>query len=233
MYKKTNSKKIKEIAVMLLNIKPQADKKYPFIIRHPFFNTPAFPIQQENGELRIFDIMNPESFAQACAFLEKKIWETKNPMHLFMMVNTPYMPLLFKYCHRYLGERDYEYIMRFVWQMTEFPNHDSNMSVEEFAEAFEHGNPAYLMNAKECELLSQLPDEVTIFRGCYSTYEKALSWTLSKKKAVWFSQRFSDKGNVYQAVIDKSDILAYFDSEEQEIIPKLDKIRNIKQIEAS
>ena len=48
---------------------------------------------------------------------------------------------------------------------------------------------------------------------------KALSWTLDRSVAEWFSTRFSEDGTVYQAQIDKSHIYAYFDGRnESEVI---------------
>ena len=66
------------------------------------------------------------------------------------------------------------------------------------------------------------PEVVEVYRGITDynkKYVKALSWTLSKKTAEWFADRFSSKGIIYKALIPKEHILAYFNGRnEKEIV---------------
>ena len=59
-----------------------------------------------------------------------------------------------------------------------------------------------------------------------------MSWTTDKKKAEWFAGRFGDGGKVYEAIIDKKDIFAYFPSAgEGEVVLNNNKLENLKEIE--
>ena len=78
------------------------------------------------------------------------------------------------------------------------------------------------MNEEELEKYKKLPQKVTIYRGVTDynrDNDKALSWTLSKKKAEWFAHRFDEDGDVIKKEVDKKDIYAYFNSrDEDEVI---------------
>lgn len=59
------------------------------------------------------------------------------------------------------------------------------------------------MNEGELNIYSTLPNKVTIYRGIQGNkYYKALSWTLSKDKARWFSKRFTNNGTLFKAEIE-------------------------------
>ena len=78
-----------------------------------------------------------------------------------------------------------------------------------------------------------LPDELTVYRGVKPKGEVlALSWTLSKKKAEWFANRFQSDGTVYRAKIPREHVLAYFNCRsEQEVVLNYRKLFNIKKVE--
>lgn len=73
-------------------------------------------------------------------------------------------------------------------------------------------------------------NSLTIYRGESSksnSYKRALSWTLSKEKAIWFAERFdNDEPKVYKTKIPINKVLAYFDSRgEEEIIVNYDDLQ--------
>ena len=77
-------------------------------------------------------------------------------------------------------------------------------------------------------------DVVTIYRGVTeksSEISTALSWTLSKEVAKFFSTRFDSDGEIYCAKINKEDILVANNlRNEFEVIVNPDKLRNVSKI---
>ena len=94
--------------------------------------------------------------------------------------------------------------------------------------------PSSSLDKQEFNLFSQFPKTVKVYRGTKFEDYKALSWTLDKQKAVWFSERFlknNEKGIVYEAEIDRDYILAYFNGrDEKEVVLDYKKIKNINKI---
>lgn len=83
---------------------------------------------------------------------------------------------------------------------------------------------------KTKKALVDLPDVVTIYRGGNSAsvpYNEAYSWTLDINTANFFaSRRGSDDGYIATAVVNKEDILDFFDdSSEEEVLVYPDKIK--------
>ena len=57
----------------------------------------------------------------------------------------------------------------------------------------------------------------------------ALSWTLNPEKALWFSKRFNSEDTVYEAQIDKTRLIALFNTrDESEIIVEPKYLKNMK-----
>ncbi|MBO5021145.1 MAG: hypothetical protein J6D52_10820 [Clostridia bacterium] len=78
------------------------------------------------------------------------------------------------------------------------------------------------MTPEERKQLDELDDVVTVYRGVTSYNADnvlALSWTLEYDTANCFAHRFDEDGTVYQAQINKKDILALFNGRnEAEVI---------------
>ena len=98
---------------------------------------------------------------------------------------------------------------------------------------FKATSPEYLMDAEELMQLQEMDDTVTIYRGVTSHNQKnikALSWTLDRDKAEWFAHRFDEEGTVYEAQIDKENILALFNGRnEAEVIVDPRYLKNIME----
>ena len=82
--------------------------------------------------------------------------------------------------------------------------------------------------------IEQLSDDdmVTIYRGVRVNNYKGLSWTIDKQRAEWFAKRFGingEKGYVFTGLINKKDIIAFFDSRnEEEVVCDYRKIKDIQ-----
>ena len=80
-------------------------------------------------------------------------------------------------------------------------------------------------------------DEIVIYRGIRTGSKKinGMSWTTDIEVAKWFSKRFNlgqKVGNVYEASVSRSDILAYFlGRSEHEIVVDPRGLRNVKRID--
>ena len=77
-------------------------------------------------------------------------------------------------------------------------------------------HPEMLMTQEEREIVDQLPDELTVYRGYVKQGRrsnlKGWSWTLDKNKAIWFANRFitsSETPRLATATVKKEQILGY------------------------
>ncbi len=231
--KETNLEKIKVNARMLLYVEPEPIPSLPIMVSHPYFQSQMF-IGFNNGKKEVLDISNSADLARARQIIVEKIDEAENITQLLMMINQTYYSAFLKYTYEYMSAEDLAETLGTVWLMTEFPNYDVNLKKTEFLKLFTMADKKKLMDTEDYAFYARLPETVTVYRGTKYENYKALSWTLNKKQAVWFSERFlseNEKGQVYQAEINKNDIFAYFnDRNEKEIVLDYRKLKNLKEI---
>ena len=96
-------------------------------------------------------------------------------------------------------------------------------------------NRHFLMDEDERKFLAELPDEITIYRGCskkeINSNKIRYSWTLDKKVAEFFAYEYTNVGltqsigkvksdfDVIEKTINKSEVIAYFNGrKESEIL---------------
>lgn len=92
------------------------------------------------------------------------------------------------------------------------------------------------MTEAELAALANLPEEVTIFRGCYARNKRGLSWSLDATEAAKFPfyNRYRQLGQplLIRGKVRRDSILALkLDREELEVIaerPKIEAIRHIR-----
>lgn len=222
---------VKKCAKDLLHLDPIADKELPFIIYHPFIDSnPFYYYDTDKKHLELFDIFeDKEKYNQMISQREKWIDEEKSFSKLCMMINKPYR-LFFLYLNQdNITKDEFAKQLKQIWIDTEFPNADKNVSVHELLKMFHKADINYLMTTKEKEMLDNLPEQVKIYRGSFRDNNyNALSWTLDYDKAHWFATRFDKEGYVFEAMIDKKNIIAYFnDRNEDEVIIDFHKIKNM------
>ena len=230
----TNLKEIKTTAKMLLYLEPKSHPIIPTVISHPFFKNQIF-VYEENGKNVFIDLSQKENLAKARKIISEKIDSATDIFYLLYMLNSPYYPAFLKYTYDDMSVQDMSKTLSNVWLLTEFPNHDANLSKTEFLKLFSAADKTVLMDKNDFSFFERLPDKIKVYRGTKHEDYKALSWTLNKKKAIWFSERFlkdGEKGNVFEAEIEKKDCFAYFNSRsEKEIVLNYKKLKNIKKIE--
>lgn len=227
----TNLAKVKEVAIDFLHLPIEENDKIPGFLLHPFFETRLFPLTDENGDTEFIDIMaSDENYEKAVKSWEKAISEATSVHLILMMMRNADKRTFFMYIKDYLSEKDFSILWSDIWMGTEFPHKDINVSVAKMLKFFQQAKMEYMMNKEEIDTFERFPEEVTVYRGISgSDYYKALSWTTDKDIAENFSQRFSDEGAVFQAVIDKRYIYAYF-AGESEVIVNYNKLKDIKKI---
>ncbi len=98
-----------------------------------------------------------------------------------------------------------------VWVRAEsgFDMFDSDMIREIYAK----GEPTERFLEAKAYLTSVADGEgfLTVYRGVNDTTEDALSWSLKKDVAEWFSNRFSRSGTLQQAKVHVDNVIDYFD----------------------
>ena len=222
---------IKDNAKIMLNFKPVANKEFPFIIHHPFISQNPAPFSADDGTLKFIDIFeNKKEFKEFIKQREDFIDKAKSFEEMLMLVNIPYQLLFFKVNKSYLSKDEYNNCLRDIWCITEFPNADKNVSVDESLNMFKNADKKLIMSKTELLKLKSLPEEVTIYRGTHKkNNSKALSWTDDYQSALWFAKRFDNNGYVLQATIKKDDIVAFFNNRnENELIVDFNKIYDLK-----
>lgn len=88
------------------------------------------------------------------------------------------------------------------------------------------------LKSETAEKLSALPDKIIVYRGQAdksTNYKEAYSWSIDPTVATFFSLRFIEKGGkIVTGIVDKKDIIEYFDNDEQEVLILPNKVKKIK-----
>lgn len=135
----------------------------------------------------------------------------------------PYRLNAFSLIQNKLSDTQYWSLLSDIWTDTE----NQWQGIDKWKQLLSSNRPSrhYLMTEDEFNHLQSLPDEVTIYRGCQAgVNENGLSWTLDKKKAEFFANRFSKDGIILERTISKNDIVAVLTGRgESEVICEVKK----------
>lgn len=75
---------------------------------------------------------------------------------------------------------------------------------------FEHYGE-YMMDEEDLKVWNELPESFEVWRGEEGEHDMEVSWTLSKKVAQFFANRFTqDPRKILKKTVNKSDCLCYF-----------------------
>jgi len=230
--RETDLEQLKRLAKTFLYFDIQLTDFSPLIVKHPFTTSGITGLRGDDGGIVMADLVNnPEDMDRWRAAVSAQLDEADSAFQLHMMVDKSYALGFLKYAEPYLSEKDFGQILSSAWIANEAPNSDPNISKHRFVRMFRATSPEYLMDAEELSQLQEMDDTVTIYRGVTShnqTSIKALSWTLDRDKAEWFAHRFGEEGTVYEAQIDKENILALFNGRnEAEVIVDPRHLKNI------
>lgn len=210
----TDLQGLKLLAKVFLSYEPVKTKFSPMIIKHPFTDSGIVGIRTDDGGYGYANLMdNQTDLDNWREHMEQRINSADNASKIFMLITKPYALGFFKHAAQHLGREDFAKILAYTWIRTEAPNSDPNLSKSKLLTLFKSADPQILMDEDEYQQFLALPDKVTVYRGVTSYNAdnvKALSWTLKRKTAEWFAQRFGEHGTVYQATVDRDHIYALF-----------------------
>ena len=204
---------VKRTAKFLLYTEINLTEFSPIVVQHPFTSS-GFTMVNKNGKPEFIDITSSEDNADEWRkTVSQQIEEARNAFQIYMMTNKPYGMTFLKFATPHLSKEDFSAILSDAWIRSENPNDDPNLPQSKLVEMFASADKSYLMTVEEKQVYDELPTVVTVYRGVTSYNAeniKALSWTLDKDVAEWFSKRFEEDGTVYEAQIHKNHVLAYF-----------------------
>jgi len=153
------------------------------------------------------------SNGHANALYEQKIKAVKDALanekyssYIFLH-ERPYRLNAFTLIQSKLSDTQYWSLLSDIWTDTE----NQWQGLDNWKQLLSSNRPSrhYLMNEEEFNLLQSLPENVVIYRGCQpKVNENGLSWTLNKKKAEFFANRFGKEGIILERTISKNDIVA-------------------------
>lgn len=235
-----NMDELRALALTFLELEPERNEKFPFVVYHPFFETCTVPKIEisDNGEKTygIADIFNePEEFEKAKERIREDIIKGDIGTILCRIVKA-YRLTYLKYAKEFIDKDEFEKLLIEQWIMSENPNQDANISIDEFIKWFSQADRKNLMNKEEMQYFNNLPDEVNIYRGIAvgRAEQDGLSWTCNYDTAKWFANRFNhgDKtGYIVKGTIAKKDIFAYLNGRnEDEILCNSKKIYNVERV---
>lgn len=236
MNRTTDLAGLKRFAKTLLQLDIQKTPMSPLVVKHPFTDSGIVGIQGSDGYLGIANLM--ENSKDLKTWREQTagyIDEAETPYHVFMLITKPYMLGFLKFAKPYLSDEDFTQMLADAWIRSESPNDDPNLSKSKLLALFKAADPNILMDEEERDILHNLENPVTVYRGVTSYNAKnvkALSWTLDKKVAQWFAHRYGEQGTVYQAQVRKEDIYAIFTGRnESEVIVDPKQLVNLKPVQ--
>lgn len=212
--KKTDFESIRDVATAFLYTSPQPLEIVPMLVSHPFANSAISAIKTEDG-FELINILESDGWEKFVKNTEQVLEEVKSLSELFIMLNKTYRFTFLEHIQRFLSNDDLGRVLKFIWTQSEFTNSGDVFTKKQLLRLFKKASPNTLMDKEDLAILQELPDRLTIYRGANSRNSKdpnVFSWTLSRKTAAWYANRFDDSVPcIFQAEIVKEGVLAYWD----------------------
>lgn len=153
---------------------------------------------------------------------------------IIQSIEPEYRMVFFNDTYKFLDREDYCIGLKESYIRTEGINTiNAKLPLKETLNLFKIADPKILMKEDYNKFL-ELPEEVEIYRGTTNKeYIPAMSWTIDKKRAIWFYQKYEKVGTVFRAKIKKEDIICYLDETscgEKEVIVDYEKIYDVEEL---
>ena len=153
---------------------------------------------------------------------------------IIQSIEPEYRMVFFNDTYKFLDREDYCIGLKESYIRTEGINTiNAKLPLKETLNLFKIADPKILMKEDYNKFL-ELPEEVEIYRGTTNKeYIPAMSWTIDKKRAIWFYQKYENVGTVFRAKIKKEDIICYLDETscgEKEVIVDYEKIYDVEEL---
>lgn len=236
MKKQSNLKLVKSIAMAFLYLPIEETEFSPIVIMHPIFEN-GFVGIKENCEFKMINILESEDNLEKA----RKQWKininnAKDVMQVYSFMRKSYRLTFLKFIEKYLSKEDFAELLADAWVSSENPNQDVNVDIPTLTKWFKRADKRLLMVEEDYEVYNNLESEIKIYRGvAVGRNPKGLSWTMNYGKATWFANRFNTgtkKGYIQEATIKKENVLAYFNTrDEEEIVANIKDMTGIKRIE--
>lgn len=191
------------------------------ICNHPYTDS-TFAAVEKDGKPELVDITQGTKGYNTW----KEKWfalfrKTETVRKLYSYVRNPYKLTFIQLALPYLTRKTFSELLSDAWVMEENPSMDANVKPKEVIKWFRECIPDKLMTEDELKVYNSLEDSFTIYRGvAVGRNPNGLSWTKNKNTATWFAHRFDNhsdsKGYVQSAIVSKTDVLAYFNSRNED-----------------
>lgn len=183
------------------------------ILRHPLvFHVPFVPAM---NALANANLQHKKEYREKCR--QEKNWSSYVFIH-----ERPYRLQAFCEIMSDLTDREYWELLGSIWSDSE--NIWQYKDMWDLLLKSTRPEREYFMDEDERKFFSELPEEITVYRGCQvGRNEKGLSWTLDEKRAKWFSTRLlhkdeKDTAKVVKKTVKKADVFAYLSGRKEEEI---------------
>jgi hypothetical protein len=220
----------KELVVAVLRMFPDETLLDLLYERMPFELNRVIMLPEEG--MVVLD--TPEKIRKAIDFRFTVLDRSKSLQEVFFWITKPNRLQIFHFitCMYSLNKVTYHKLLKDIWVTTEFPH---QMAIPKIVSLFKNADAELLMTEDEKCIYTNLPESVTVYRGCPDKRAKVrgLSWTTRLEKADWFANRFNHDGTVYQAEIRKKHIFMFTDErKESECVVNLRYLKNLQKIHA-
>lgn len=211
---KTDLGAIKDKAIQLIYTEPKAEEGFN-VCQHPYISTPIIRSMDTNKSFNIFQ--DVEEYHRWQEQFKEDILHRKNAYSILSLIKPAYHMTFFRDINQYLSDKDFSELLAVCWAS----RGGREIAKSELEAWFKKANKKYLMDKREYKIFNELPEQVTVYRGVKSSqYKCGISWTLDKQTALWYADRYDSKeACVYGCIVDRKDILCYFDTRnEAEVI---------------
>ena len=220
MLKKSNLELIKSVAISFLYMDIEETDYSPIVVMHPIFESGITAIRK-NGKSEFINITeNHENLLLAQKECEKNIMMQTSVYDVYMIIRKSYRLTFLKFIKEHLSRKDMSELLAHAWVSSENPNQDVNVPVKTSVKWFREADKKVLMTKEDYEYYQSLPQTITAYRGvAVGRNPNGLSWTCNQKTAEWFANRFNRDGKsgyVQSVVVDKSCVLAYFNTRNED-----------------
>lgn len=229
--KTTDIKKVRDLAITFAYLPIEPNEKIPIFVSHPFLDTAVTVIPTKDGQ-EMINVLEGNGEERFRASIVDRLKRINRLTGFLLLLSKSYRFTFLDHIQSYLSNDDLGVCLRYTWENSEYTNSGSVFTKKQLISLFNRSSKDTLMDEEELPVFQELPERITVYRGTTSANSKDLkvfSWTLSRKKAEWYSRRFDNNvQNVFQAELPKDGVLAYFSTDE-EIIANPYKLENIRQ----
>lgn len=227
--KETNLERIKEVALCFLYQDIVETEFSPLVVIHPIFESVYQPVLTGRGP-NIVDILDSENLQTVTEQFAERIQKSQTLDEVYMIIRKSYRLTFLKHVKDYLSIKGMSRILAHAWTTSENPNDDVNVPVKTAVKWFREADTSALMDAEDFKIFEEFPETLKVFRGvAVGKNPKGLSWTTSLDTARWFANRFNqgDKtGYIQGATVSKKDVLAYFNTRnEDEVVVDTSRLK--------